>query len=551
MAGRPLVAPGRSPVRLRLPAWKKHLQAMKADLSRPLGGRLGEAAVVSTCLHGVDGRQPEEVAIFLPQDAGQVFYGRTRRGEVVHMDIFHQVGAVDPRAVARSVREALGDHLPLPSSSPTLLDLVDIQTGVGGGRLTGSLTFGQKLSLRRAHLHHVHLALLWPPSFWDLLPLVAGAVEAAILSAGLELRKVERVVAYTREGDRPFDLSPYGDVTDSWIREARPQDADAFSLALWLAERQGGVEAALSLLEEGGGEGALPPWLLSRWPLLFSMGPRGWERSSLGDEVRRILRDEGAEIRRALRGIRRESLAPGRKGGSWGGRGRRRQVGPLRGSPWWGIAPAETFLQAFRQRPHGPLPLRPDDFQVVRRRHPPSLDWIILIDASASMAGHRIQAAKDLVRHLARKSRDRIAVASFQNREVTLHVPLTRHLGAVEKGLEALRPAGLTPLAQALLEARTYVEGARPSRPLILLITDGIPTVSRGQRGPLEDALAEAEELGRRRIPFTCVGLEPNRAYLEELAQRAGGRLYILPELEKEELFAIARREGRRIRGTS
>ncbi|MDI3269820.1 MAG: VWA domain-containing protein [Bacillota bacterium] len=544
------MASGRSAVTMRLPGGKRQLEAMKRALAQPFGGRLGETTVVSTSLHGVDGRRPGEVAIFLAHDAGQVFYGRRRRGEVVHMDVFHEVGAVSPRAVAQSVKEALAAHCSLSPREPSLLDLVDIQTALGGGRLTGSLTFGQKLSLRRAHAHHVHLALLWPVSAWDLLPLVTESAEEAIVRAGLELRKVEQVLAYGKEGDAPLDLSPYADASDSWIREARREEADPFSLALWLAEKAGGVEEALSLLQGDGRHRAAFPWLLQRWPLLFSWAEGGWEASDLGRTVRRLLLDRRDLIRRDLAGQRRSSF-PSRPGrGSWGPRGRRRQVGPRVHGSWSGVAPAETFLGAWKKRPGKALPLQADDLQVVRRLQVPPLDWVILIDASASMAGSRMKAAKELVRHLVRKSRDRIAVASFQNREVTFHVPLTRHLGAVEKGLEELQPAGLTPLAQALAEARSYVERAGVSRPFLLLITDGIPTVSRGQRGPLEDALAEAEELGRRRIPFTCIGLEPNRSYLEELVRKGKGRLYALAELEKNALLAIARVEGQRVRRT-
>jgi len=65
---------------------------------------------------------------------------------------------------------------------------------------------------------------------------------------------------------------------------------------------------------------------------------------------------------------------------------------------------------------------------------------------------------------------------------------------------------------------------------------------------PVADALAAAARLAKERIRFTCIGLEPNRGFLRELAAAARGTLHIVDELEHTLLSEIAHTERRRIR---
>ncbi|MBX6349936.1 MAG: VWA domain-containing protein, partial [Clostridia bacterium] len=205
-------------------------------------------------------------------------------------------------------------------------------------------------------------------------------------------------------------------------------------------------------------------------------------------------------------------------------------------------------------RPPAPWPrdpgvrLAPEDLRVVRRERPRPLDLVLLIDASASMAGARMRAAQELALRLLVGSRDRVAIVSFQDRGAALRVALTRNRAALARGVAGVRPCGLTPLAAALEAAVAYLRVAHARRPLLVLITDGIPTVSRTAAGPLEDALRAAEQVARARVPFTCVGLEPNKGYLVELAERAGGTLYVVEELEGATLAEIVEGERRRRR---
>ncbi|HLN63506.1 MAG TPA: VWA domain-containing protein, partial [Symbiobacteriaceae bacterium] len=225
---------------------------------------------------------------------------------------------------------------------------------------------------------------------------------------------------------------------------------------------------------------------------------------------------------------------------------------------WLGdVAVPETVRAALKrsrleQMEHGlpagaGLRLQRQDVHVYLRSGEQPLNICLLIDASASMAGRRILAAKHLARHLLVSTRDRIAVIAFQERDVRVHVPFTRDYGLVEDGLSRIQPMGLTPLAHGLTQSLELIRESRVRRPLLLLITDGIPTVPKWTIDPLSDALEAARHVGLGRIPFGCIGLQPSKRYLEELVRVAGGTLHVVEELDEEALVTIAHRERLKI----
>jgi magnesium chelatase subunit D len=114
----------------------------------------------------------------------------------------------------------------------------------------------------------------------------------------------------------------------------------------------------------------------------------------------------------------------------------------------------------------------------------------------------------------------------------------------VEKGLRSIQPFGLTPLADGLYSALRYVRQSHVARnTLLLLITDGIPTVPRESVNPLDDALEAADRLRAAKLATACVGLQPNQKYLCELMERANGSLYVVDELSRDTLVSIAYEE--------
>jgi len=155
-----------------------------------------------------------------------------------------------------------------------------------------------------------------------------------------------------------------------------------------------------------------------------------------------------------------------------------------------------------------------------------------------------MQAALALVRHLLRRHGDRVAVVVFQEQQARLITRFTRNLSAARRSLEAVVPGGLTPLGAGLRESREYLEGSGRRPRLLLLLTDGIPTVATTPRSPLEESLEEAARLPQARVRLYCVGLEPNERYLRQLVDQAHGRLFVVPELDPERLYAVARELG-------
>lgn len=621
-------------------------EKLKRLLARNRGARLGEATVVSRLVHARDQSRPHGVMLLMGADAGQTFYGRKRSGEVVHLDVFHQAGAVDHRLVAGALVAALGQEA--GADGHTLLDLFDLQTGTGGGRVTGDLTGGQKESLRRNHLNHVHLAGRLVDDQLHLLGPLVRAVEEVILGAGLELRKIERI-AHLRSGLADgADLSPYAEQGDSLLKEAgargrspaesgtgrsgqstteptvgRPSGSPAGS-ARGAAERptmdsldwrppkpatlgqgEGGpgpdtdpggppteasIDQAFELIKRFGSpeelirllrEGDRPEgWNLRQRPdgvhalsQLRSLEEGGYLTSTLRGP---LLTEEGRQLlhlleshlrtikqrfRRLVRrcpgttGLRRPGQAADEVSPD-GRSGPIRGVAPAQPGEWLGeIAVLETVRRAVT-RAHldalahpGPirLTLRRDDIWVQQRASERSLHICILIDASASMAGRRIQAAKHLVRHLIASTKDKLAVIAFQEREVKVHVPFTRDWAVVEAGLANIQPMGLTPLAHGLSESLELITRTRARRPLLLLITDGIPTVAKWGLDPLADGLKAAKALAAAGVPFGCIGLQPSRRYLADLCTLAEGTLHVVNELDAAALVSIAHQERRKL----
>lgn len=552
------------------------------------GVRIGETAVLSYRVHTIDPSLPDRVEILSAADAGQVFYGRSKSFEVLHVDIFHEVGEVDHLAVAAALRTAL-------ASRPTEdLDRVDLQTGTGGGRLTGGLTCGRKASLQAAHKNHVHLSLGWPVENLGLAITAVDTVERLIQRSGLEIRRVQYLTHRVGNTGSPADLSPYADNTDSALRETNhgqgrggagapsagtgrgvwDQSEDELQLAqaLSLATEVGSPEEASELLDQLEAGGA-HPWDLNLQKVgSFSPGvlkkleedgwvkrsPGGLALTESGRRLRHYLNAHLKEVKLQFRKLVRR--LPGRSSMrskvNAGKVSPKVRYGPIRGTVsapfghWLGdVALPETLISALKRgysEGQAGLQVTREDIQIYVRSVQRPLNICLLIDASASMAGRRLRAAKYLARHLLLSTRDKVAVVAFQERDVRVYAPFSRDFLTIDQGLRKIQPLGLTPLAHGLTESLGLIQSSRAREPLLLLITDGIPTVPKWTIDPLADALEAARIIGRCRINFGCIGLQPSKRYLEELTGAAGGTLYVVDELDECALVSIAHQERQR-----
>lgn len=547
-------------------------QRLSLALDQSMGVRLGESTVVSQRVHVVSPQKPEEIKI-IRDDAGQVFYGRRKRGTIYHIDVFHQVGQVDHRMVAQALRQTLNQELGLASQQ--LLDLIDIQTATGGGRVTGSLNFGRKASLRRAHANHVHLAAELNPAQLSLLVPIVATVEAEVLRQGLEIRKVEKVTLDLLEkAGSPTDLSAYTSESDSLLREKETsQDTKANVF-------QSNMEEAQQLVAK-----TLPPKELLHLLNLFPLEPGPEHRRRWGDldHTLETLKSKGfVDRRRGSWSLTRKGLAlqnfinlhlpeleskmrqflrriPTAGGAARSSSPHKQEIGlkyqrdkrELSSNSGGQVNLPATVSQAACRWIRGLSPsgcILKEDLRYAQPLRHQRYNIVLLLDTSASMAGDRLRAARLLAQHLVLATRDKVAVISFQDETVLVPSAFSKSLSKMQAQLLSLRATGLTPLAHALDGAIKFLQRHRVRKPLVVLITDGIPTVSLKGGDPSADALFQAAKLKSLPLEFVCIGLDPNQSFLEELCRASGGRLYVVKELEPGVLARLVHQEldGRR-----
>lgn len=564
-----------------------------AELRRILcsnsGCRIGEAAVCSRKVHTVDPYRPEVVTVVRNADAGKVFYGRNRAGEIAHIDIFHEVKRLDPLPIAAAVRQGVERYTQAICSLVGYEDAaaryqmahyIDVQTGAGGGRVTGTLRYGQKESVKKAHVNHVHVSAKIGNADLAAVMYIADAVEHAIMAQGIGLRQIENLLHDETSFGSKSDMSAYTAFTDSYLRENRihqPGSEDAaygYELAVVadILENLEDLQELRGLLSEVEKHGRAPyrsdmPYyprearLMDAWNKLEGYGyvERVGHRYRLSEEGMELNRKLLTNARELETELRRQSLLLVRQSnGNVGSLGplvkqptarrgmSRRVVTKTQGEI---LAVSETVTSALVRGlsvKHS-LRVEPDDLHYERRLQRKGIDICLLIDASASMMGKRIKAAKGLAEHLVSNSRDRISVITFQEQAVSVVVPFTRNHLEIKESLQTINPGGLTPLAAGLRKATSHVNASGSREGLLLLITDGIPTLGEQCTDPLHDALEAALDFREKtRFHLSCIGLQPNRSILRKVVEAAEGSLHVIDELSTPSLLRIAESERAR-----
>jgi magnesium chelatase subunit D len=206
--------------------------------------RIGESSVASFHVHTIEPTKPGFVNILLGSDAGEVFYQRSMPGEIIHLDIFHSLGKVDHRKVAAGIKAFASVKLPETFARYPLLDYMDLQTGTGGGRVSGSLIFGMKESLQKAHMNHVHITVKIPHDLMGLLVPLVAIVEDEIMAHGYEVRRIEGLNFLRGRNKQPVDLSHYATQSDSFMQNQNQ------TVSLRSSEEQEQLETALDLAQK-------------------------------------------------------------------------------------------------------------------------------------------------------------------------------------------------------------------------------------------------------------------------------------------------------------
>ncbi|MGB9813073.1 MAG: vWA domain-containing protein [Thermovenabulum sp.] len=533
---------------------------LKTEFEKGRGVRIGETCCASKKVHVISPDKPEIVKVIKNQDAGMVFYGREKEGEVIHLDIFHEVKEVDVKSLAKD----LIDHLKMVQKEE-ILNYIDIQTGTGGGRLTGSLEFGQTESLKKNHLNHVHLALMLKDEELNLLIDIVKGVEDHLQKNNVGLRKIEKI--FSEVGNTPVDLSPYMSISDSFLKgEGKKGEYNRknFENAVDLMEYLGSLKELEEILDSLSQKGENINFLKRKYSDFESILEKLYEKNFLEKkEGKIILNNNGEEFKKFIKEnykeleLKLKKLIKNIKINRSGASSKKHREIHSKGVPllteinnkeWLEeIDIPETFKNAIVRSFHEKenFYIKKEDIVLNKRFGEKEQDICLIIDASASMNGSRLRSAKFLAKHILLNAKKRVAVLAFQDKEVKLFVPYTKNFTSLESGVSSIVSSGLTPLALAIEKGFEYMTAKKLKNPLMILITDGIPTVPLWTNDPLKDAIKAAEKLSRRKIDFFCIGLQPNKDCLSKISKAAKGKLYVVEELRKDALLYALLKSGK------
>ncbi len=199
--------------------------------------------------------------------------------------------------------------------------------------------------------------------------------------------------------------------------------------------------------------------------------------------------------------------------------------------------------------------LKAEDLHIKKYRSKAGTLFCFVVDASGSMALHRMRQAKGAVNALLQQAyvhRDQVALLAFRGEQAELLLPPSQSVELAKRALDVLPTGGGTPLAAALLAAYQVSEQARSRgipRTTLVLITDGRPNVplrpdpAHDKQTRLETARQEVQTLSAklRAAGVGAVVIDTQRSYVsrgeaQQLAAWLGGRYVYLPQGRGEQI---------------
>lgn len=173
-----------------------------------------------------------------------------------------------------------------------------------------------------------------------------------------------------------------------------------------------------------------------------------------------------------------------------------------------------------------------DVTQFTRERVPVSLG--ILVDASDSMYGRRIQEARDAIGHFVADllaPEDEFSLVTFNHHQQVL-TEWTDDRTAPSRLLGPVRPWGSTAIYDAIMAALPLAESRHRQRAALLVVSDGADTASDTQLRDLRSALRRTD-LFIYAIGIDSAGRRPinaavNPMTLAQITDQSGGRTRIV-----------------------
>lgn len=554
------------------------------------GVRLGESTVVSRKAHA---RMPEkrikgQIKILLNRDAGKTYLDYVDADQIVHIDVYHKPGEIDPRDTARAIFYAIDNYF--LEKNPQLQYAEDerfrivtdyankIFVTTNGGKGTVYDLFQgimRPFIEEEEGFDHVHILARLNREEYYMVYIIAEAVEEVVLQSEVKLAKVRNII---HGNQKQAEESFAGYIKLPWKKfkgqNARqlPAKENVNQLILKLAEKFGGVDEieefldsySTNIFKRKGIDQQKKKWgdiehyveQLEELGLLKDtvMGKVLTRKGiNLKDFVMNHKCELETEIRRNMRRVPSGGTSRFRKMGKAEKKSsqveftnrNKTQNNPEKN--WSGdLAVPETIVQAKKNsflRGDPRLRIKREDLHYYDKKTYIPIDVCLLIDASGSMAGDKRQAACYLAEHLLLTGKEKVAVVTFQERSSKVVVPFTRNERQLRKGLSTINPAGLTPLADGIMTALDLIKNTRVRNPLLVLITDGIPNAPLWTLDAKMDGLEAAARIAHSKVRFICIGVESNRYYLEKVAEKAEGVLYLVDDLNKENLINIVKAE--------
>ncbi len=183
------------------------------------------------------------------------------------------------------------------------------------------------------------------------------------------------------------------------------------------------------------------------------------------------------------------------------------------------------------------------------------VSFVLVLDTSGSMAGNKLDEARDAIFSMLDQMRhdDRVAVVRFAS-NASVAVPLTRvgdGTSGIRRQLDAMRAGGSTNIAEALRTAASLLSSTDDSNQRIVLVSDGRDT--SGSPRYLGPSLARREADRGATVSALGIGTDYDDAYLADVSSSGRGNYEFMRDTSalsrfvSKELRETARTTARRV----